>query len=172
MSQNKDNSFLSRQERRFIPVFRGVHLVGVAFVVFLMGMTVVHVVGRYAFNRPVLGVIELTCFMLVIMIILTGAYTMLRQRHTDMGGIVVGRFSERTQAIISSVVYLLCFVFTILAAWQSFLRGIFLMGSGQTTLILEIPHFPFVYIVGVGWAFFSLAILMLLIRSALRSVKK
>lgn len=143
----------------------------VLFVALMAPLTVVHVVGRYALDLPVPGFIELSSFMLLIAIFLAGAHTMAVKGHIDIG-ILVDRFSERTQAIIGSVTYFLCLVFVILAAWQSFARGTYLLQPMQTTSVLLIPQSPFLYIIGIGWALFALAILMQLIDFILRAVKK
>lgn len=158
-------------KRWITAVLRRAHYGAVAFLALMMTLTVVHVVGRYAFNSPVPGFIELSSFMLLIAIFFAGAHTMVVKGHIDIG-MLTERFPERTQAIIGSVTYFLCLMFTILAAWQSFVRGTYLMSPALTTSILKIPISPFMYIIGIGWALLGLAILTQLIDFVIRAVKK
>ena len=166
MEENKYTSFFSKRdapwERRIAQVLGVVQYVGMAFVVLMMVLTVIHAVGRYGFNKPITGLVEMSCFMLVIIIFLTGAYTQVVKGHICIT-LVVDRFSERTQAIIDSITYTLSLAFAIVVFWQSVVRGVYLMGSGYVTAMLGIPHFPFLYIVAIGWGLLALAILLHLI---------
>ncbi|OGO20613.1 MAG: hypothetical protein A2144_02930 [Chloroflexi bacterium RBG_16_50_9] len=133
--------------------------VGMGLVVALMILTVVNSVGRYGFDQPVLGVIELSDFFLLGSAFLVGAYTMVVKSHVAIG-ILVDRFPPRAQAVIDSLTLTFCLVAVIAAVWQSFARGIFMMHQGQATAILHIPRFPFYYVVAFGWALLAVAIIM------------
>lgn len=133
-----------------------------AFVVVMTLLTVVHAVGRYGFKEPIRGLMEMSCFMLIIIIFLSGAYTQVVKGHVSVG-LIVDRFSKRTQAIIDSVTYIISLAVVIVAFWQSLVRGMNLIGSGYVTAALGIPHFPFPFVMAFGWAIFALAILMHLI---------
>lgn len=171
MSQGNGISQESGAKRLVTAVLRRAHYGAVAFLALMMILTVVHVVGRYAFNSPIPGFLELSSFMLILAIFFAGAHTMVVKGHIDIG-MLVERFPVRTQAIVGSIVYLLCLMFTVLAAWQSFVRGTYLLNPALTTSILHIPVSPFMYIIGIGWALLGLAVLMQLIDFVLRAVKK
>ena len=159
MSQSNGGSCLSRQEGRITTILKVVHYGGIGVVVVLMVMTTIHVIGRYAFVRPLPGLVELSEFMLITLVFLFGAYTMAVKGHVTLG-ILVERFSGRIQAIIDSVTYTLCLVLTILAFWQSIVQGAWLMRIGQSSMILSIPYSPFMFIVSIGWGLFALAIVI------------
>ena len=144
---------------------------GMAAVVVMMLITVVHAVGRYAFDKPVRGIIELSGYLLVTAVFLIGAYAMLNKSHITIGLIVDG-LSERTQAIIDSITFSIGLAFTIAASWQTFVQASYIMERGQESAILHIPNFPFYYMVGFGWVLFGLAILMQLVHAIGRAVKK
>jgi len=57
---------------------------------------------------------------------LAGAYTMLVKGHISIG-VLVDRFSERTQAIFDSVAYLICPGVAIVAVWQTLAQATYLI---------------------------------------------
>lgn len=152
-------------------VLRKMLYFGMAFLIAMATITVVHSVGRYVFDKPIAGLVEMSDFMLVIVISLAGAYTMVMKGHISVG-LVVDKLPERIQAVIGTVTYLLSLMFTGIAAWQAFVRGTYLLQEEQTSEILRIPHYPFLYLVGIGWTLFSLVILLQLINYIIKMVKK
>ena len=148
-----------------------IHYVGMIFVLLMMLLTTLHAIGRYIFGRPVPGLVELSSYMLVTMIFLTAPYTALVKGHITIS-VIVDRLSVRTQACIDGVIYLLCLAVSIIAAWQTFVRGLYIMEEKQVSTILSIPNAPFILLVGAGWLLFSLAILVHIINSISRAIEK
>ena len=140
-------------------------------VVAMMMVTMVHAIGRYGFDRPIAGLSEISVSMLVTLVFLMGAYTAVVKGHIAIG-IIVDRFSARTQAIIDSITYILCLVGAIVGLWQSIVRGIYSISAGYTSSVLAIPVFPFLFIVAFGWAIFGMVIVMHLIHFLPRAVKR
>lgn len=171
MSQNENSDFPSAIERKTEAILKAIHYVGMVFALMMMMLTTVHAVGRYLFGLPVPGLVELSSYMMVTMIFLTAPYTALRKGHITIG-VIVDSFSKRTQAIIDIFIYLLCLVVSVIAAWQTFIRGFYIMGEKQVSTILSIPNAPFIFIVAIGWSMFSVAILIHIINSISRAVKK
>ncbi|MDD5701425.1 MAG: TRAP transporter small permease [Dehalococcoidales bacterium] len=165
------SGFIARAQKWITKISKGAHYCGVLFLAVMMPLTVAHAVGRYGFNSPVPGLVEISSFLLLIGIFLTGAYTMTQKGHIDLG-ILTEKLSARTQAIIGSVTYFLCFIFIFLAAWQSFARGTTLMNPTLTTSILKTPVYPFLYIMGIGWVLFGLVVLLQTIDFVLKAVKR
>ena len=171
MSQSSEGESLSHRDKRVTAICKAAHYGGTGIFVAMMIITVVHGIGRYGFDRPIPGLIELSSYMLVGGGILVGAYTMVLKGHITIG-MLVDRLSERTQALIDSITYILCLVFAIVALWQAFVQGLFLMPTGQSSNILDIPVFPFLFIIGIGWGLLCLAIVMHLVHFLPRAVKK
>jgi TRAP-type C4-dicarboxylate transport system permease small subunit len=163
LPENKEVSFFSLQdapwERRVAGTLRVLGYVGMAFVVAMMLLTVVHATGRYIFNKPVLGVVEMSSFMLIMVIFLTGAYTQVLKGHIRVG-VVVDRLPERAQAIIDSLTYILSAGFVGIALWQAVVQGFHRMEEGYVSIILGIPPFPFLFVMAFGWGMLALALLM------------
>ena len=171
MSQSSGDRSVFRLEGRIKNVLRVCQYVGVGFIIALMILTVANSVGRYGFDQPILGTIELSQYLLLTSAFLVGAYTMIVKSHVSVG-IIVDRFSERTQAIIDSFTYIFGLAVTIAAVWQSLSRGIYIMHAGQATAILGIPNFPFYYIIAAGWGVLGLAIIVHLAHLLPRAVKR
>ena len=175
MSENNVTSFFSSQdapwERQIARVLLWFLYVGMAFLVIMMVLTVVHALGRYFLGQPIPGLVEMSSFMLVIIIFLAAAYTEVVKGHIVIG-IAVDRLSERTQAIIDSITYVLSLVLASVALWQSVVRGILIMEVGKVTSVLAIPHFPFIYVLAFGWVILGLAILLHLIHFVARAVRR
>ncbi|OGO24931.1 MAG: hypothetical protein A2144_04485 [Chloroflexi bacterium RBG_16_50_9] len=171
MPQASSGKLLSRIEGHLAVILRGFQYAGMSLVLVMMFLTVVHSVGRYIFAMPVPGIIEMSSFMLVTMIFLSIAYTQIFKGHVVIG-LIVDRFSERTQAIIDSFTYLIGLVVSILAIRQTFIESMHMVQAGDRSMILQIPAFPFYFVVALGWTLFSLAMLVQLIHFVLRMVRK
>ena len=171
MAESETRGFVANIERFTEIVLKKTHYIGMVFALLMMLLTTVHAVGRYLLGLPVPGLVELSSYMLVTMIFLTAPYTALRKGHIAIG-VLVDRLSERRQAIIDILIYLPCLVVSVLAAWQTFLRGFFIMQERQVSTILSIPNAPFIFIVGIGWSMFSVAILIHIIHSVSRAIEK
>ena len=171
MSQVEKREFQSGIERKTEGILKTIHYIGMVFTLLMMLLTTVHAAGRYVFGLPVPGLVELSSYMMVTMIFLTAPYTALVKGHIVIG-VVVDRFSERTQAIIDIFIYLLCLAVSVIAAWQTFIRGFYIMEEKQVSTILSIPNAPFIFIVATGWSLFSAAILIHIVNSIIRTVKK
>jgi TRAP-type C4-dicarboxylate transport system permease small subunit len=142
-----------------------------SLVVVMMFLTVAHSLGRYALKTPMPGIVEVSSLMLCTMIFLSIAFTQTVKGHIVIGTIV-DRFSERTQAIIDSCTHLIGLALGILAIRMTFVEGLYMMGTGDVTLTLRIPFYPFYFVVGFGWALFCLAMLVSVIHFIYRAVKK
>lgn len=170
MSQSTESGF-SRGERGVANVLRMCQNIGMGLLVALVLLTVAHVVGRSFFKSPIFGVTEVSSFMVVSLVFLSGAYNIVINRHITID-FIVKRFPERHRAVIESFIYIICLVLAALALWQCIVRGIWIMHAGQTTNLLKIPHFPFIFVMAFGWGLFVVAILTYLFHPISKVVKK
>ena len=143
-------------------ILLGLMYFGMIVMISLMMLTVVHATGRYAFNTPIEGLVELSCFMLVMIIFCSGPYTEIAKAHIVIGTLV-DRFSARTQAIIDAFSYLLSLALTLIACYYTMQQAIYYIDEDYTSLILSIPHYPFVFFLAFGWLMLGLAITVRLI---------
>ena len=145
--------------------------IGMALIVAITLVTVVHVIARYAFGSPIKGQAELCTYMLITGVFLMITATQLVKGHTTIG-LIVDRFSERTQIIFDCITYILCLAVSVLVSWQSIVQAKYIMKSSRMTAILHIPQFPLFYVVAVCWALISLVILMQILDYLLKGAKR
>ena len=132
---------------------------GVAIVVMML-LTCADVVLRY-FRKPIPGTYELVCFLGAVAVAFAMAHTSVEKGHVAVS-FVVGLFPRRIQGLIESITTSFGLFFFVLIAWQSVIYANDLRLSGEVSLTLELPFYPFVY--GIS---FSATILCLILLSDL-----
>ena len=171
MFQSNKVSCFSRLDRFPRAVALIAHYAGMVCIVTITLLIVVHVIGRYVFNKPILGQVELSLYLLITAVFLIIAHTQVVKGHTIIG-IISDRYSKRTRAIVDIVTYVLCLALAIPACWQAVVQANYIKQSGQMSTVLHMPQFPVNYIVAVGWGLFSLVLLLQLVHSILTAVKE
>ena len=157
--------------RAISPVSRVANGVGAVFLAAMMFLTVTDVSLRYFFNRPLMGAFELTQFMMVILVSFGIAYCALLKGHVSVD-LVVSRLRPRARAIIGSITYFMSLGIFSLVTWQSVLQANTQTASGQTSAILYIPIFPFVWVLAFGSGLLCLVLLVNLLESLSETVEK
>ncbi len=128
---------------------------------FLTMLTVVHVMGRSFFNSPVRGTIEISTFVLLIIVTLGWCSAALAQGHIKVD-LLVDRLPKRAQFIITNITLILSFVILAFATWAS---GIAAMGDARYTSVLKIPDIPFKWVMTVGFGMFCICTLVVIIEN-------
>jgi TRAP-type C4-dicarboxylate transport system permease small subunit len=123
---------------------------GCSILVFIMLSVSVDVVLRYFLNRPVLGLSEITGYLLLYMTFLGAAWLLRREGHVKVD-IVLNRLGPRAQAalgITSSVIGIIISLALIWygteTTWDHLLRGVY------RTTILEFPKAPLLAVIPIG----------------------
>ena len=117
----------------------------------MMGLTVVDVVARYVFNRPLRGAFEVTELMLLVLIFAGLPLVSFSDEHATMDFIdrVLG---SRAQRWLERGVQLVNGAFMLLLAWLVWLKANRIWGYRDTTDVLRILYGPFVYFMAVTLA--------------------
>ena len=126
--------------------------------ILMMSLTCLDVAMRYFFSSPIPGSFELTEFMMPVVITFGFAYCALEKGHVHVE-LVTSKLPRRTQAVMNGIACLVFFGLFLLITWQSWLRAKGMMDSGQTSITLAIPVFPFVLAVALGSAALCLVVL-------------
>jgi TRAP-type transport system small permease protein len=107
-------------------------------------LTVVDVVARYVFNRPVRGAFEVTELMLVVLIFAGLPLVSYAEEHAVMDFIdrVLGPRGRRT---LHRAVQAACAGFMFLLAWLTWLKADRIWAYRDATDVLRIVYGPFVY---------------------------
>jgi TRAP-type C4-dicarboxylate transport system permease small subunit len=152
-------------------ISQALNVVAIGILVAMMLLTVADVGMRYALNKPIVGSVELTKFMLVCLVCFGLAWCTVQGRHVKVE-LIMSRFSPRVQAICDSINYLVGLGFYGLIAWQSYSESFRVWEMNFVSGSLRVPFFPFYWVLAFGCAVLCLAIVTQMIQSVARVVKK
>lgn len=134
------------------------HYISCLTVIALMFLTVGDIGKRILFNKSIVGTYELTGPLLTIMVFLAFGYAELYKDH-----VVIDFVYNHMPAIIQKIVsYAISVIYTIIVltmCLRVFIYGIAMMSSGAETSNLQIPHWPFILVGGVGLICYFLSVL-------------
>ena len=134
------------------------HSVGAFVLVLMMMLTAADVILRKTMNLPIVGSYDLIVYMMAIVVAFGLAYCAVMQGHVKVD-LVVEHFPRRVRAIIDSITAFLSMGLFSLITWQCFVQMKQLFASNVTSMVLLIPAFPFVGMVGAGSALLTLVLL-------------
>jgi len=129
-----------------------------AAIIVMMLLTCMDVVLRY-FRRPIPGTYELVCFLGAVAAAFAMAHTSVERGHVAVS-LVVRHFPRRIQGLVDTVTSVFGIVFFALIAWFSVQYGNDLRVTGEVSLTLELPFYPFVYGVGFSAAVVCLTLIV------------
>ena len=121
----------------------------------MMLLTVVDVVARYAFNRPLRGAFEVTELMLLVLIFAGLPLVSFSDEHAVMD-FIDRVLRPRAQRRLGRLVQLVNAAFMFLLAWLVWLKADRIWGYRDTTDVLRIVYGPFVYFMAVSLALAAL----------------
>jgi TRAP-type C4-dicarboxylate transport system permease small subunit len=107
--------------------------------------------------QPVLGTYELVCFLGAAAASFAMAHTTLESGHVAVS-LVVRLLSEKLQAVFKIATGSLGFGLFALIAWHSVGYAMELAESGEVSMTLQLPFYPFVY--GVAFASFAVCLVL------------
>lgn len=136
---------------------RAMNYGGCVFLFLLMLLVVAHVMGRYLFNLPIPGAVELIQFSMVFVVFLGFGYCAAQQGNVRVD-LLVARLPRRTRAIIDTITCLLSIGIVSLITWQGVVQAVDLRYSGHVSGVLRIPHFPFMILLVFGCGVFALVL--------------
>ncbi|MCK4785648.1 MAG: TRAP transporter small permease [Desulfobacteraceae bacterium] len=126
-------------------------------IIIMMVLTCGDVILRF-FRRPIPGTYELVCFLGAVAVAFAMAHTTVEKGHVAVS-LVVRLFPARIQGLVERTTSTFGFVFFALIAWQSVLYGHDLYTSGEVSLTLQLPFYPFVY--GIGFSAAAVCLVLL-----------
>ena len=132
--------------KRRADLLLGVVASGVLFA--MMGLTVVDVVARYVFNRPLRGAFEVTELMLLVLIFAGLPLVSFSDEHATMD-FIDRLLGPRAQRWLERGVQLVNGAFMLVLAWLVWLKANRIWGYRDTTDVLRILYGPFVYFMAI-----------------------
>lgn len=122
----------------------------------LMMFYITFAVLNRQFYKPIIGDVELVQLMMIILIMFGLGYSQSQEAHVSIS-IIVDRFPEQVQNLIIIIGYILTFIVTMIVAWVTLGIAIDEMkGSSRSTDLLEIPFWPFRYVISFGFVLWGL----------------
>ena len=126
-------------------VGRAVAMAGGVLLIGIMAMTVISVIGRYAFNAPIPGDYEITELVCGVAVFAFFPYCHLRNANIVVE-FFTARLSPRRKTVLDTVHSFAFAVVAGLIAWRLLVGGLHKLADGETTLFLDIPiywgYFP------------------------------
>jgi len=110
----------------------------------MMALTVIDVVARYVFSRPVRGAFEVTELMLLVLIFAGLPLVSHADEHVTMD-FIDRVLPEGGRRFVVRAVHALCAAVMFFLTWQVWIKAGKIAGYGDTTDVLKITVGPFVY---------------------------
>ncbi len=105
------------------------------------------------------GAYETVGFLGAIVIAFALGYTQKRKDHIVVD-ILTEKFPKRINRVLDGINYFITTIFFAIVSWQVFVWGIKISKSGEVSETLKIIFHPFIYSVGLGFAVFSLTLII------------
>lgn len=137
----------------------------------MMLLTVVDVVSRYVFDRPIMGSMELTEYLMVCVGTLGLAWCALQGAHIKVE-LIVSRFPPRLQKFADSFNYVLLTGVSGLIASQTFVRAGTIRNLNVASAMLDVPQYPFILVSSFGYLLLFLTSILLLVHSILSLISR
>jgi TRAP-type C4-dicarboxylate transport system permease small subunit len=147
-SLERANQFLNR----ILMILGGVAVLAV------MALATVNVILRI-FGVPFRGAYEFVGFLGAIVIAFALGYTQKRKDHIVVD-ILTEKFPKRANRILDGISYFVTMVFFALVSWQVFVWWVKIWKSREVSETLKVIYHPFIFCVGVGFAVFSLTLIV------------
>jgi TRAP-type C4-dicarboxylate transport system permease small subunit len=132
--------------------------VALAALAVLCGVTVVDVLGRYLFNKPLLGTIEMSEFLMVVLSFGGLALAELRNGHITVD-FFVAALPGRVRALLDAAAALLGVVFWGFVSWRATVHAGRIWEVGEVSANLAVPTWPFYLAVTVGCGLLAVALI-------------
>jgi TRAP-type C4-dicarboxylate transport system permease small subunit len=163
-------TFIHRYDSLTRSIAKYVNWVAATSIMCMMLLTTADVVLRY-FRHPISGAYEVVGFLGSIAVGFSLAYTSLHRGHVAVS-FIFQRLTKREQALIETCNAIVSLCFFSLLSWQCVTLGKVLMETGEVSLTLEMPFFPFVFGISAGCAVLCLALTADLLKSFAKMLKK
>jgi TRAP-type C4-dicarboxylate transport system permease small subunit len=133
---------------------------GSVAVLLLMSIATVNAFLRIPFIKATWrGAYETVGFLGAIVIAFALGYTQKRKDHIVVD-ILTEKFPKRVNRVLDGINYFITTIFFAIVSWQVFVWGMKISKSGEVSETLKIMFHPFVFSVSLGFAVFSLTLVI------------
>lgn len=131
----------------------------------LMGLTVVAVIMRYLFNAPVLGAHDLSEVSLVLVVFPAMAYCGWTGGHVALD-LISSILTPAKLRWAESLIQFICGCLFLHLVWVSFWRALDALSYGDATNLIEIPHWPFFFVISFSSGIYALVLFVRAVKAA------
>jgi TRAP-type C4-dicarboxylate transport system permease small subunit len=149
-------------------ITRSLCYAGMFLLIPMMLITAGDVIGRSIWDKPIPGTLELSSYMLAVFILMGVAYTHQVKGHVRVS-MLLSRLPERVEDVLDVVTTLLSLFIIAILAWQGWVVGI---DERTVSDMLRIPQLPFRLLVSLAGLFLCLEILIDLVVSVGKLVRR
>jgi TRAP-type C4-dicarboxylate transport system permease small subunit len=147
---------------------KGFNWIACAAVVVMMLLSTADVISR-VFNKPIPGTYEIIGFLGTVIVSFALAFTSLEKGHIAVE-ILVEKLPERLQLAIESFNNLLGALFFGLISYQAVVYAFDIKSSGEVSLTIQMPIYPFIFGIAVGCGLLGLLLMADFIKSLKRAI--
>jgi TRAP-type C4-dicarboxylate transport system permease small subunit len=130
----------------------------------MMALGTVDVLGRYLFNKPILGTLEIFEILLPAIVLLGLGYTQENRAHVRMS-ILVSHLSFRTQTVLNLLTNGCALLISALILWRGWVLTIRYWRIGRTIPTIEVPMFLPQLLVPLAALILSLVLIVQMLQS-------
>jgi TRAP-type C4-dicarboxylate transport system permease small subunit len=148
---------------------RGFNLLACAVVIIMMLLSTADVLLRL-WGRPIPGTYELVGFLGTLVVAFALAFTSMEKGHIAVE-ILVERLPQRAQLAIDAFGNLMGMLLFGLIAYQAFIYALDIRKSGEVSLTLQLPPYPFILGIAAGCALLALLLMVDFAKSLQRTIR-
>ena len=149
----------------------GIEWVGLAGLLIMMLITCVDVIGAKIFKLPVPGALDIVMISQLLAVSFAIAASLILGRHVEVE-FFVPLLPRTLQAIVDSLVCLMCCLLFIVISWRLFAHGYSMQTGHEVSPTLRLPLYIFAYAAAVSCIPVCLVYLHRFLLSAIRIFKK
>jgi TRAP-type C4-dicarboxylate transport system permease small subunit len=125
----------------------------------MMFLMAIDVIGRYFFNSPIPGSLELVEYMMAVIVPLSIAYCALLKAHVSVD-LIVDRFPAKIRRGLRLIITGISCAFVALISWQNVAYIFETYNSNLTSAVLKIPAYPLVAAGAFGMTIFAIILFL------------
>lgn len=163
MKQSDDKGTLEKLgfslERVIYPLSRWTSSVSMIAALIMMFLVTADVFMRHVFNQPIFGSYEVGQFLLTIVIFCAVGFVMATKGHVVVDTLT-RLYPKILRSVTYSIAYFLSMIIEALISWYSAVYGLDMLRIGNTSMLLGIPVYPFIFLAAFGSAVLFFVILV------------
>ena len=136
----------------------------------MMIFTAADVVGRYIFNAPIAGTLELVEYLMAIIVPFSIVYCAQKRAHVAVE-LIVNLFPRRPRLTITFIMTFIGAIFVFIIGWQNYEYIFEMKASQMTSAVLQIPVWPFIIPTAVGMFAFAVILFTRLLPNSRKEVE-